>query len=169
MCDKVPPRNRHSAFASLLSLLLHPLGPMALRVQWLLLVVVVVVATTCISGSECRSSLRQAGTTRHTRGGWRSPITGTTHLHTASSSSSSSSIAEFVMAAMNTSVDPCQDFYNFSCGSWLSSTPIPADKSSYTRYAISSRIAAQPIACSIYCVVFIAWYLLRGDGVDHSV
>ena len=34
---------------------------------------------------------------------------------------------------MNWTVSPCADFYNFSCGNWLSSTSIPSDKSSYTR------------------------------------
>ena len=36
-------------------------------------------------------------------------------------------------AAMNRSVNPCDDFYTFACGSWVEATPIPGDRSSWTR------------------------------------
>lgn len=35
---------------------------------------------------------------------------------------------------MDQSVDPCQDFYTFSCGGWLKENPIPEDSSSYGIY-----------------------------------
>jgi putative endopeptidase len=34
---------------------------------------------------------------------------------------------------MDTTVDPCVNFYQYSCGGWLKQNPIPADESSYGR------------------------------------
>lgn len=42
-----------------------------------------------------------------------------------------STIAARVRGAMDPAVDPCQDFYQFACGSWLRKNVIPADKSSF--------------------------------------
>src|SRR5579864_4924987 len=33
-------------------------------------------------------------------------------------------------AAMDRSVDPCVDFYTYSCGGWMRSHPIPPDQAS---------------------------------------
>src|ERR1700720_3181513 len=35
-------------------------------------------------------------------------------------------------AAMDRSVDPCVDFYAYSCGGWMRSHPIPPDQASWS-------------------------------------
>ncbi|XP_077592710.1 phosphate-regulating neutral endopeptidase PHEX [Stigmatopora nigra] len=39
-----------------------------------------------------------------------------------------------ILRKMDKSVDPCEDFYTFSCGGWLENNPIPEDSSSYGIY-----------------------------------
>lgn len=39
------------------------------------------------------------------------------------------SAAAGIMAAMDPTADPCQDFYQYSCGQWIRQNPIPEGKS----------------------------------------
>src|SRR5579864_3616204 len=38
------------------------------------------------------------------------------------------------LGAMDKTVDPCQDFYQYSCGTWRKNNPIPSDQSRWGRF-----------------------------------
>ena len=49
--------------------------------------------------------------------------------------------------AMNKSIDPCNDFYQFSCGGWIQSTELPAEKSAlYRQWSTLDDVTDQTLA-----------------------
>ncbi len=51
-----------------------------------------------------------------------------------SSSTLPKEIPGFDVTAIDKTADPCVDFYQYSCGSWMKNNPIPADKSRWGRF-----------------------------------
>ena len=46
----------------------------------------------------------------------------------------------FDIHSLDRTVDPCADFYKFSCGGWMSANPLPSDQSRYGRFdALADR------------------------------
>ena len=40
----------------------------------------------------------------------------------------------FDLGAMDKTVDPCEDFYEYACGTWRKNNPIPSDQSRWGRF-----------------------------------
>src|SRR5580693_7599846 len=52
----------------------------------------------------------------------------------AASSSIPREIPAFDVNAIDKSIDPCVDFYQYACGTWMKNNPVPPDKSRWGRF-----------------------------------
>lgn len=71
------------------------------------------------------------------------PISSKAKAATNSSSEEYSMTYESFPSALNISVDPCVDFYKFSCGLWAQSNPIPTYDARVTTFSVLQDIVSK--------------------------
>eukprot|EP01114_Cavostelium_apophysatum_P015816 TRINITY_DN4393_c0_g1_i1.p1 TRINITY_DN4393_c0_g1~~TRINITY_DN4393_c0_g1_i1.p1 ORF type:complete len:746 (+),score=195.21 TRINITY_DN4393_c0_g1_i1:46-2238(+) len=44
-------------------------------------------------------------------------------------------LSQVLLSAVDFSADPCDDFFQYSCGNWIETTTLPSDRSSFSRFS----------------------------------
>ncbi|RDX56605.1 Metalloprotease [Lentinus brumalis] len=80
------------------------------------------------------------------------------------------SVASSVLASLDESQDPCENFYDFANGGWLKANPIPSDKGSFGHFeeiALQNRRLLQQILSEDASSHFSAASALASDPYDE--
>lgn len=96
------------------------------EVGWSLVTFVLLITVIVLSSTGHHS----AGT----RGGAPAPAPSKNDASGVCQSESCVSLASTLLQNMNSSVDPCEDFYQYACGGWVAINPIPDDKSGWSTF-----------------------------------
>lgn len=57
-----------------------------------------------------------------------------------------------VLADIDTTVDPCDNFYEFSCGKWIKKAIIPEDRSSINKFGELRDDVDATVKCKIHAL-----------------
>lgn len=60
--------------------------------------------------------------------------------------------AASLLAAIDKNVDPCEDFYEFACGNWIRSHPIPDDKPTVSNFEEPTIAVTYALKSKLLCV-----------------